>query len=52
MAAPREQCPTQQLRPYEVYGECEHKIMWKADMLDAQEKLKEIEEEHEKSNGE
>ena len=37
---------------YEVYGECEHKIMRIVDMLDAQEKLKEIEEEHEKSNGE
>ena len=32
-----------------VHGECEHKIMGKADMIDAQEKLKEIEE-HEKSN--
>ena len=35
-----------------VHGECEHKILGEADMLDAQEKLKEIEEEHEKSNGE
>ena len=34
-----------------VHGECEHKILGEADMLDAQEKLKEIEE-HEKSNGE
>ena len=35
-----------------VHGECEHKILGEADMFDAQEKLKEIEEEHEKSNGE
>ncbi len=34
-----------------VHGECEHKIMGETDMLDAQEKLKEIEE-HEKSKGE
>ena len=27
-----------------VHGECEHKILGEADMLDAQEKLKEIEE--------
>ena len=32
-----------------VHGECEHKILGKADMKDAQKKLKEIEE-HEKSN--
>ena len=32
-----------------VHGECEHKVMGKADMIDAQEKLKEIED-HEKSN--
>ena len=31
-----------------VHGECEHKILGEADMLDAQEKLKEIEE-HEKA---
>ena len=32
-----------------VHGECEHTTMGKVDMIDAQKKLKEIEE-HEKSN--